>query len=96
MTDSKQERALRKLERRLRKEARNPDPFIDGYYRYLRTRPQGLSAKQQAALKVQEQTIARKDDPPSPEIGIEGNVGHFADPTVKISFMLPPMKGKDE
>ena len=72
------------------------DLAINNYYAKLREKPPNMTPGQMAALQVQQETIARKDDPPSPEVGIEGNVGHFADPTVKINFMLPPMKGKDE
>jgi hypothetical protein len=105
MPDAKQERALKALERRLREEARNPDPFIDGHYRYLRTRPQGLTAKQQAALEVQKQTIADADKPlpeDKAEYFIESNpdCGSISitpvKPSISVQITLPPMKGKDE
>lgn len=81
------------------------DPAINAHYATMRAKPVELSPNQQAALKVQEKTLRRNLTTSSGASGIveersdhdgAGNMGHFAEPTVRMHSMLPPMKGKDE
>jgi hypothetical protein len=79
------------------------DPGINAHYARLREKRPPLTPYQQIAEQVRLQTIARAGDPPRKPDYVEqrsdhhgaGNIGHFAEPTARVTGMLPPIKGSD-
>src|SRR5882757_2197491 len=73
------------------------DPLINAHYAELRAKSATLLSRQQAAEQVRQQTLARANDPPrKPDYVDEHGMGHFNEPTIRVTGMLPPIKGKDE